>query len=260
MTVERGLLGSFRLDGKVALVTGSSRGIGRAIALGLAEAGARVVVNGRTPETVAAVTDEVRSRGGEALAVPADVGQADAVDRLFAQAVGAYGQVDILVNNAGVSPFYKRAEDVTEAEWDLVIDSNLKSAFLCSCAAGRLMKLQGGGVVINVSSILGLVAMPRLLVYCVAKGGIGQLTRVLAVEWAPFHIRVNAIAPGWVETDMTRGLLEHPRLGEELRQKTPMMRAAAPDEIVGAALYLASDAASFVTGHLLSVDGGWTAW
>lgn len=253
------VLGRFRLDGKVAVVTGSSRGIGQAIAVALAEAGAAVVVNGRSPESAAAGAAAVRAAGGAAHAVAADVTRAEDMERLLAEAAAAFGRVDLMVNNAGVSEFYKRAEAITEADWDAVMASNLKSVFLGCSAAGRRMREQGGGVIINVTSIGGLSVLPRLLAYCTAKAGIVQTTRVLAVEWAQYGIRVNAIAPGWVETDMARGLLEHPVFGAELMRRTPMNRAARPDEIAGAAVYLASDAASFVTGHTLAVDGGWTA-
>ncbi len=250
----------FKLDGRVALVTGSSRGIGRAIAEALAMAGASVVVNGRGAESAKSAEDAIRAQGGQALAVAADVSDSTAVNAMFSQVMATFGRIDILVNNVGVSTFYKRAEDITEADWDLVMSTNLKSVFLCAQAAGRLMKEQGSGSIINVASIGGLVALPRLAAYCTAKGGIVQLTKVLAVEWAADGIRVNTLAPGWVETDMTRSLFEHPRFGPPLRDNAPMSRTGQTEEIVGAVLYLASDAASFTTGQALVVDGGWTAW
>jgi len=253
------VLPRFRLDGKVAVVTGSSRGIGLAIAAALGEAGATVVVNGRSAESAAAGAETVRAVGGTAHPIGADVTRAEEMERLIAETAERFGGLDLMVNNAGVSEFYKRAEAVTEADWDAVMASNLKSVFLGCSAAGRRMKEQGGGVIINVTSIGGLSVLPRLLAYCAAKAGIVQVTRVLAVEWAQYGIRVNAIAPGWVETDMARGLLQHPVFGAQLMQRTPMNRAAQPDEIAGAAVYLASEAASFVTGHTLAVDGGWTA-
>lgn len=253
-------LDAFRLDGKVAVVTGSSRGIGRAIAGGFAGTGARVVVNGRNYEGVQAAADEIRAQGGDVLPVVADVSHAESVDQLFASVMESYGRVDVLVNNAGISPVYKRAEDVLGAEWDAVIETNLKGMFLCAQAAGRLMLAQGAGTIVNMSSIGGSAALARLVAYCVAKAGIEQMTRVLAVEWAQRGVRVNAIAPTWVETDLARGVLENPRLSEWVAQQTPMGKAAQPEDIVGAALYLASDASRFVTGHILRVDGGWTAW
>ena len=259
-TIDGPTMKRFRLDGKVAVVTGSSRGIGKAIALGFAEAGATVVVNGRSEASANMGAGEVRAIGGTALPIAADVTDRVEVERLMTEVIERLGRIDIMVNNAGISEFYKPAESVTEDDWDSVMSANLKPVFLGCSAAGRRMKEQGGGVILNVTSIGGLTALPRLLAYCTAKAGIVQLTRVLAVEWAQHGIRVNAIAPGWVETDMARGLLEHPVYGAQLMQRTPMNRAARPEEIAGAAVYLASEAASFVTGHTLAVDGGWTAW
>lgn len=259
-TIDGPTMKRFSLDGKVAVVTGSSRGIGKAIALGFAEAGATVVVNGRSEASANMGAGEVRAIGGTALPIAADVTDRAEVERLMTEVIDRLGRIDIMVNNAGISEFYKRAESVTEDDWDSVMSANLKPVFLGCSAAGRRMKEQGGGVILNVTSIGGLTALPRLLAYCAAKAGIVQLTRVLAVEWAQHGIRVNAIAPGWVETDMARGLLEHPVYGAQLMQRTPMNRAARPEEIAGAAIYLASEAASFVTGHTLAVDGGWTAW
>jgi len=255
MADRQGVLDQFRLDGKVALVTGSTRGIGRAIAQGYAEAGARVIVNGRTAETV-----ETAAKVIGAHPAPADISTAEGISRLFKTALDRCGQIDILVNNASIATAFKRAEEITEAEWDAHLDTNLKSAFLCARTVGLHMKERGGGAIINISSVLGSNALPRLLAYCVAKGGLDQLTRVLAVEWAAYGIRVNGIAPAYVETDLVRSLLEHPRYGPDLRARTPMGRFAKPEEIVGAAIYLASDAASYVTGHILHVDGGWSAW
>jgi NAD(P)-dependent dehydrogenase (short-subunit alcohol dehydrogenase family) len=245
-------LSNFRLDNKTALITGSTRGIGRAIAEAYKEAGAEVIINGRDPQTVKAAAKQIG-----AIPAPADISTSAGVNALFAQIPGT---LDILVNNASISSAFKRAEDLTEDDWDQHLNTNLKSAFLCAKTAGLKMKDQGGGVVINISSVLGANAMPRLLAYCVAKGGMDQLTRVLAVEWAAYNIRVNAIAPSYIETDLVKSLLEHPRYGPELKAKTPMGRFGKPEEVAGAAVYLASDAASYVTGHILAVDGGWLAW
>jgi gluconate 5-dehydrogenase len=249
----------FSLDGKTALVTGSSRGIGRAIAEALAAAGAAVIVNGRSIETVQGVADAIASAGGRSLAVPADVSQAADVDRLIDTAVERFGRLDILVNNAGISPYFKPAETMTGAEWDEVMAVNLKSVFLCCQAAGRVMIPQKSGRIINISSIAGQIALPRLLAYCAAKGAVNQLTRVLAVEWAPYHILVNAISPGWVDTDLIKGLRDNTKRREALISQIPLGRLGRPEEITGAAVYLASDAASYVTGQLLEVDGGWLA-
>jgi NAD(P)-dependent dehydrogenase (short-subunit alcohol dehydrogenase family) len=252
-------LAQFSLDGKVAVVTGSSRGIGRAIAEGLAEAGAAVTVNGRERESAESIAGAISAAGGKSLAVAADVSKAADVDRLIDVTVTRFGRLDILVNNAGISPYYKPAEAMTEVEWDEVIKTNLKSVFLCCQAAGRVMIPQKSGRIINMSSVGGSVGLPRLIAYCAAKGAINQLTRVLAVEWATHHILVNAIAPGYIETDLTKGLRENPKRLEAMVGKIPLGRLGKPAEIVGAAIYLASDAASYVTGQVLDVDGGWLA-
>ena len=252
-------LRQFSLEGKVAVVTGSSRGIGRAIAEGFAGAGAAVTVNGLNPETTQSVADAIVAAGGKSLALPADVSKAADVERLIEATVAAFGRLDILVNNAGISPYYKPAETVTEAEWDEVMRVNLKGVFLCCQAAGRVMIAQKSGRIINMSSIGGTIALPRLIAYCSAKGAINQLTRVLAVEWAPHHILVNAIAPGFIETDLTKGLRENPKRHDAPIQRVPLGRLGTPAEIAGAAIYLASDAASYVTGHMLDIDGGWLA-
>jgi len=253
------VLRQFSLEGKVAIVTGSSRGIGRAIAEGLAGAGAAVTVNGRDPETTQTAASAIVAAGGESLAVVADVSDATEVDRLIDTTVANFGRLDILVNNAGISPYFKPAETMAEAEWDAIMKVNLKGVFLCCRAAGRVMIPRKSGRVINISSIGGTVALPRLVAYCSAKGAIHQLTRVLAVEWAPHHVLVNAIAPGFIETDLTKGLRESPKHLESLIRQVPLGRLGHPAEIVGAAIYLASDAASYVTGQMLHVDGGWLA-
>jgi len=249
----------FSLEGKVAIVTGSSRGIGRAIAEGLAGAGATVVVNGRSLEAAQAVAAGIAAAGGKSIAVSADVGRSEDVERLVDAVVSTYERLDILVNNAGISPYYKPAETMTEAEWDEVMRVNLKGVFLCCQAAGRIMIRQKSGRIINMSSIAGQIGLSRLLAYCSTKGAINQLTRVLAIEWAPYNILVNAIAPGFIATDLTKGLRENPARLQPLVRQIPVGRLGDPGEIVGAAIYLASDAASYVTGHVLNVDGGWVA-
>ena len=252
-------LQQFSLEGKVAIVTGSSRGIGRAIATGLAGAGAAVAVNGRNAESVKAVAEAIVDSGGASLPVIADVSKAADVENLIQRTVERFGRLDILVNNAGISPFYKPAETMTETEWDEVMAVNLKGVFLCCQAAGRVMIPQKSGRIINISSIGGQVALPRLIAYCAAKGAVERITRVLAVEWAPHHILVNSIAPGYVESDLTKGLRENPAREDALIRQVPLARLGKAEEIVGAAIYLSSDAASYVTGGTLCIDGGWLA-
>jgi len=229
------------------------------VAEALARAGASVVLNGRSEESAAAVAAELAAQGLTVRGFGADVTNAAAVAALVAHTVEAFGRLDILVHSAGISPFYKRAEDITEDEWDQVLTGNAKSAFLCDQAAGRVMLAQGGGVIVNLASVGGMVALPRLAAYSASKGAVLQLTKVLAVEWATAGIRVNAVAPAFVDTDMTRGVLEHPRIGEQIRRQTPLGRPATPEEVANAVVFLASDASSYITGHIMLVDGGWTA-
>ena len=252
-------LRQFSLEGKVAIVTGSTRGIGRAIAEGLADAGAAVAVNGRSPEATQNAAGEIAAAGGKTLPIAADVSIAADVERLIRTTVSKFGRLDILVNNAGISPYYKAAEAVAESEWYEIMNTNLKSVFLCCQAAARVMIPQKSGRIINISSIGGQVALPKLFPYTAAKGAINQITRALAVEWAAHGIRVNAIAPAYIETDLTKGLRNNPKLRDDLVRQVPLGRLGEPSEVVGAAIYLASDASSYVTGHTLSVDGGWLA-
>ena len=249
-------LQQFSLEGKAAIVTGSSRGIGRAIAIGLAGAGAAVTVNGRNAESVKAVAGAIVDSGGASLPVIADVSKAAGVENLIQKTVERFGRLDILINNAGISPYYKPAETMTEVEWDEVMAVNLKGVFLCCQAAGRVMIPQKSGRIINISSIAGQVALPRLIAYCAAKGAVERITRVLAVEWAPHHILVNSIAPGYVESDLTKGLRGNPARQDALIRQIPLGRLGKAEEIVGAAIYLSSDAASYVTGETLCIDGG----
>ncbi len=253
------VLRQFSLEGKVAVVTGSTRAIGRAISEGLASAGAAVAVNGRNAESTRAAAAEMSAAGARTLPVAADVSSASDVERLIEITVETFGRLDILVNNAGISPYYKPAETVTEAEWDEIMRVNLKGVFLCCQAAGRVMIPQKSGRIINIGSIGGQVALPKLLAYTSAKGAVNQLTRALAVEWAQHGILVNVIAPAYLETDLTKGLRKNPKPRDDLIRQVPLGRLGEPSEVVGAAIYLASDAASYVTGHILNIDGGWLA-
>jgi NAD(P)-dependent dehydrogenase (short-subunit alcohol dehydrogenase family) len=249
----------FTLNGKVALVTGASRGIGEYLAMAVAEAGADVAVASRGLDGAREVAERIAALGRRSYAAQVDVTSVDSIKAMVDEVTGHFGRIDVLVNSAGVSPVYKRAEQMTSAEWDSVLDVNLRGAFLSTTAVGRQMIAQGGGSIVSLASIGARVALPRLLAYCASKGGVDQLTKVLAAEWARYNVRVNAVAPAYVETDMTAGLRENPRLLEGLISQTPLGRLARPEEIAGAAVFLASDAASYITGQTLFVDGGWTA-
>lgn len=254
-----GILDQFRLDGKVAIVTGGSRGLGRSIALGLAEAGADVVVASRTLAGVQMVAEEIEQRGRRSLPLKVDVSRQSDVEGLLRDTLEVFHQVDILINNAGISPVYKSMHKMTREEWDLIVGVNLTGVFLCCNIIGNEMIRRQRGKIINMSSAGGEVGLPRLSAYSACKGGINQLTRTLAIEWARYNVLVNAVLPAFIETDMTTGLRENDVLRDEIIGKTPLGRFGKPEEIVGAVVFLASPAADFITGTCLNVDGGWTA-
>jgi len=255
----RPVLDRFRLDGRRALVTGGGQGLGRAIAQALAEAGAEVAVASRTLGTCETAAREIEgATGRRALAFAADVVVAADVQRLLKEVKGSLGPIDILVNNAGVN-IRGASEDLSEADWDTVIDVNLKAPFLCSRQVAPEMRARGWGRVINLGSILGVVALPGRAPYASAKAGVINLTRVLALEYAASGVTVNAICPGPFGTEMNRQLLNDPEKYKAFVEKIPMGRWGELHEIMGAAVFLASEAASFVTGSALFVDGGWTA-
>jgi len=246
----------FSLEGRVAIVTGGSRGIGRAIALAFADAGADIVPTSRTLKDVEAVTREIEKRGRQALAVACDVSRFQQVERLVTQTLEAFGKIDILVNNAGISPIWKRIEEVTETEWEEILTVNLKGAFVCSCEVGKVMIKQQRGVILNIASVAGMRGTSHMGPYSISKAGVIELTRVLAYEWAKHKIRVNAIAPGWIRTQMTKDVFAHEQISKSLLAGIPMGRFGEPEEIAGLAVYLASDAASYVTGQVFIADGG----
>ena len=247
------------LTGKTAIVTGASRGIGEAIAKGFAKAGADLILVSRNRAALERVAKEIDGVGRRALPVAADIGAPDEIQRAVDAALKAFPRIDILVNNAGISPVLKRAEDLALEEWEEILRVNLTGTFLFCQAVGKTMIRQGGGKIINMVSVGAVVGFPRQAGYCATKGAILQLTKVLALDWARFNIQVNAIGPSYLETDLTRGMRESKVISENLLRRTPMGRFGKPEEVVGAALYLASDASSYVTGQPLFVDGGWLA-
>ena len=242
---------------KVAWVTGASRGLGRAIALGLAQQGARVALTARDEERLWVLKGEVGEAGGDALVAAGSVTDPDHIESVGDAIVEAWGRIDVLVNNAGVSPTLTRSQEVTSDEWQRVVDVNLTGAFFCAQAAAR--RMSEGGSLVNVSSIHGSVGMPRLAAYSATKGGLEALTRTLALEWAESGIRVNAVAPGYFETDMTADLRASGRWRQHLLDAIPMGRFGSENEIIPAVLFLASEASSYMTGATLALDGGWTA-
>lgn len=248
----------FSLTGKVAVVTGASRGIGQALALGLAEAGADVVVSSRNLEPCQAVARQIEGMGRRALAVAADVSHEADVERLFASTLETFGKVDILVNNAGIGIF-KPTLKMTLEEWNQVLATNLTGAWLCARAAGRSMLKQGGGSIINISSTTCHASGPFLAPYAASKAGLEGLTRQLAMEWAYKKVRVNCIVYGIVETDMLAGVVAEEAARQRLFDRTPFRRPATPEETVGIVLLMASEASSYMTGSVVFVDGGVSA-
>jgi len=246
-----------KLKGKVAVVTGSSRGIGRACALELARQGASVVVDYHSsPKEAEKVVKAIKAKGGKAIAVKCNVCDDEAVANLMAQAVKKFRKIDILVNNAGIY----RSGSITqmkEEDWDAVLNTNLKGDFLCTRAVLKFMKKSGR--IVNISSIAGLVGFAGSSAYCASKGGVANLTRELALELAVKGIRVNAVCPGIIKTDMTKGMLADTKTRKGLLAAVPMGRPGIPEEIAKAVSFLVSDDASYITGHCLVVDGGWTS-
>ncbi len=242
------------LDGRVALVTGASGGLGAHFSALLARSGARVAVAARRVESCAAVCDAIRAAGGEAEVFRLDVADAASVTEAFAAVETRFGRLDILVNNAGMSAAGPSL-DLPEDDWDRVVDTNLKGAFLCAQAAARIMRAREGGAIVNVASILGLRVVAQVAPYAASKAGLIQLTRALALEWARHGIRVNALLPGYVETDINRGFFES-AAGQAMVKRVPQRRIGTAEDLDGPLLLLCSDASRYMTGAEIAVDGG----
>jgi NAD(P)-dependent dehydrogenase (short-subunit alcohol dehydrogenase family) len=257
--MTQSVLDRFRLDGKVALITGGARGLGRTMAAALAEAGADIALAGRSKDTCQDTADGIGSTTRrKVMAFAADVTKIADVERLADDVEREFGKVDILVNNAGIN-IRGPIQQLTEADWDAVIDTNLKGPFLCARAIGPRMVSRGWGRVINLGSVLGVIALPGRAPYASSKAGIINLTRVLALEWAGTGVTANAICPGAFATEMNRSLLEDPVKYKEFVAQIPMGRWGELDELTGAVVFLASDASSYVTGAPIFIDGGWIA-
>lgn len=253
------ILDQFRLTGKVAIVTGGTSGIGYAIATAFAEAGAIVVPTSRTPEKVRATTQEIQRLGAQTLEMAVDVNDPDMVENLAEAVLQKFGKIDILVNNAGTTVKKPVLEQSVE-DWHKVINLNLTSVYHCCKSIGTHMIRQNDGRIINIASLASRFGLINSVPYCTSKGGLLQLTRALSAEWAQYNIRVNAIAPGYFMTPMTRGILQNKELYERIINRTPMRRLGNVEELRGAAVFLASDASSYVTGEILYVDGGFSAY
>ncbi len=249
------------LKNKVVVITGARRGMGKADALLFAEKGAKVVVSDISQEDCQKVVDEIEKKGGQAIAVKCDVSKKEEVDNLFKKTVEKFGRVDVLVNNAGICEF-KPFLEMTEEEWDRTLDINLKGYFLCAQAAAKEMAKQKSGVIVNIASVaMGQVGVgfPNIVHYCASKGGIAAMTEAMALELAPYNIRVNAIAPGMIETPMLDPIKQDPKAMEGILARVPLNRMGKPEEIADLVVFLASDKSSYITGSIVVIDGGWLA-
>ena len=247
----------FSLKDKVALVTGASRGIGEAIAVGLAQAGADLAIASRKLPDLEKVGEEIKKLGRKCLPVQAHLGKLEEINQFVKRVLEEFGKIDILVNNAATNPTMAQAIDVDERAWDSIMNLNLKGLFFLSQAVAKVMKEKGGGKIINVSSAAGTT--PDILpIYSISKAGVNMATKVMAQQWAQYNIRVNAIAPGLTKTRFSEALWKNPDILKMAMFKTPLRRPADPEEMVGAIIYLASDASSYVTGQIIGVDGGIT--
>ena len=248
------------LDGKVACITGGSHGIGASLALGLAAAGVTVAIVARDRSRTDETAERIRVAGGTALALAGDVRSRSDMQAAADAVVDAFGRVDILVNNAGVAGAAP-SEDLDEGEWDRIVDINLKGTFLCCQSFGRHMLRQRSGKIVNVSSVAGLGAFPRRAAYGASKAAVIMLTKVLAVEWADRNVHVNAIAPGVIRTALNEEMIAKGNLDlASINRRTPMGRRGETDDLLGAVVYLSSSASDYVTGAVLAVDGGWSAY
>lgn len=249
---------NFDLTGKIALVTGAGRGMGYHIALALAAYGADVAVCSRTRVELEQVRDAIRAEGRRALAVTADITRIPEIHAMVEKVVEEFGRIDILINNAGIN-IPQWAVDVTEESWDKVMDINLKGLFFCAQAVGKVMIGQKSGKIINVSSQAGTVAIQQRAAYCSSKGAVNQLTKLLALEWARYNINVNAVSPTFIETPFSEPMFKNEEFRRFVLGNILLGRIGKPSDVTGAVVYLASPAADLVTGHILLVDGGWTA-
>jgi len=250
-----------QLKDKVAIVTGARRGMGRTHVLALAKEGAKVVVSDISLEGCEKVVDEVKNLGGQAIAVKCDVTKKQEIEKMVKETLDKFGKIDILVNNAGIAEF-KAFLEMTEEEWDKTLDINLKGYFLCAQACAKEMAKQKSGAIVNIASVaMGQVGIgfPNIAHYCASKGGIVGMTEALAVELAPYNIRVNAVAPGLIETSMIDTVKEDPKGMEAMLARVPMHRVGKPEEVSELVLFLASDKSSYMTGSVVVIDGGWLA-
>lgn len=249
-----------KLEGKVAIVTGASKGIGKGIALRYAQEGAAVVLASRSLNLLEAIARQINEKGGQALAIEVDVTQYASIAQMIEKTGECFGRLDILVNNAGIA-MVAPSEELSPADWQRALDTDLSGVFYgCQCAARKMMA-QGGGCIINITSVYGLVAAPGRAAYCASKAACNMLTKVLAIEWAKKNIRVNAIAPGYIRTELVQGVIAKGMLPvRAIEKRTPLGRIGEVKDVLALAVYLASDESSFMTGSVINIDGGWEAY
>ncbi|MFF5254462.1 SDR family NAD(P)-dependent oxidoreductase [Streptomyces leeuwenhoekii] len=250
----------FDLTGRVVWVTGAGKGLGRAMAVALSRAGARVAVSSRTADDLKGLADELAAEGGQIDVHPLSVADPDAVRVTTEAVVERAGRLDGLVNCAGISPDFTRSERLDDATWSRILDVNVSGTFYCCREAGRIMLERGGGSIVNVSSVHATAGFGRLAAYSASKGAVEALTRTLAVEWAERGVRVNTLAPGYFDTELSKPLMSNDSWADRVKSAIPMARTGDPDELSGAVVFLMSDASRYTTGSTLTVDGGWTAW
>lgn len=249
-----------KLKNKVAIVTGASKGIGKAIAISFAKEGASVVLASRSLAVLETGVREIKQAGGDAMAASVDVRKVESINDLIQKAVDRYGRLDLLVNNAGIT-MGGPSEDLSPEDWRAALETDLFGVFYASQAAARVMIPQGGGNIINISSVNGILAAPRRAAYCASKAAVNELTKVLAIEWADRKIRVNAIAPGYIRTELVQDVIDKGAISlEAILKRTPQGRIGEVEDIAGLAVYMASDESSYMTGSIVNIDGGWLAY
>lgn len=249
-----------KLKNKVAIITGASKGIGKAIAIRFAGEGASVVLASRSLNALEDIVQDIKKSGGEAMAVSVDIRKVESINDLVKKTVDRYGRLDLLVNNAGIT-MGGPSEDISPENWRAALETDLFGVFFASQAAARVMIPQGGGNIINISSVNGILAAPKRAAYCASKAAVNELTKVLAIEWADRKIRVNAIAPGYVRTELVQDVIDKGAISlEAIIKRTPQGRIGEVEDIAGLAVYMAGDESSYMTGSIVNIDGGWLAY